>query len=360
MKYSVLRATGTVYLTSAILLLTIISVSVSAISLYFIAQSESVQWNNTNSALAARTDLSTAIKQAQLLHAPAWDNSLPLNVLSTLSQISNTPIIGAEITSALLSETGSEGMFTYTSKQSLVRFPLLINLPPAPLLIHDSLHALAEFHLYVPPSGAHPLWSLAVWSNSEINLQSAPRFTCTELTIHAHMCEVNAISYGTVKKSDIKDKDNALPANASHYLFASDIDKSTLTEFKSIAWTQTNSCHSLPVATPFIWIDGDCEIPSSTSIGSPSSPVLMIVQNGDLQLHANARIYGLVLSIREHTMVTQRVVIAPDAAIVGSLVLNHPASANSKIQVRYDFSVLETLRSQPALQQIALIPGSVG
>lgn len=296
---------------------------------------------------------------ARLLHAPAWDNTLPSQVFSTMSNVTTTPLTGGEITSATISRSDTDGIFTDTKVQSLVRFPLLINLPPAALVIHDNLHPLAAFHLYVPTARAHPRSPLAVWSNTEVNLLSAPRFTCKESAIHPPQCQANAVSHAMVKKSDVKDKDSALPPDALTYLFASDIGNTPLSAFKRIAWKKMTNCKSLPTASPFIWIDGHCEITAGKTLGSPNSPALIIVRNGDIQLHSNTRMYGLVVSYREKTKFTQRVLMAPDAAIVGSLVLNHPASADSAIQVMYDFAVLSTLRSLPALQQISLVPGSV-
>jgi len=48
------------------------------------------------------------------------------------------------------------------------------------------------------------------------------------------------------------------------------------------------------VEMPLIWVTGDCSIPSNSSIGDRTTPIILVVE-GDLKVNANGEIWGIIV-----------------------------------------------------------------
>jgi Tfp pilus assembly protein PilX len=110
------------------------------------------------------------------------------------------------------------------------------------------------------------------------------------------------------------------------------------------------------VTGSLIWIDqlgGQATINSTTSIGSVSRPVILIV-NGNLLIGGSATIYGLVFILNP----TNDVTIRKDSTINGAL----SSTGNIKFQgdatLNYNSSILNALPSVNGVSNYAKVPGS--
>lgn len=120
--------------------------------------------------------------------------------------------------------------------------------------------------------------------------------------------------------------------------------------------TNTNYQSSLDgLSGTSIWIEqtgGEASLNGSVTIGSPSDPVLLII-NGDVNFSGNVTIYGFVFIYgSSETDLTGNVTIVGGIATTGAL------DATGSIQVVYSPSVLSNLQNQSSMRYYAKIPGS--
>ncbi len=106
-----------------------------------------------------------------------------------------------------------------------------------------------------------------------------------------------------------------------------------------------------------IWIEqtgGNAQLNSNVVIGSPTHPVLLIV-NGNIDFSGGVTIYGFVFvngTTSAETNITGSVAINGGIATTGDL----GASGNTTLQ--YSSSILQSLQNIPALSNYAKVPGS--
>ncbi|MDO6566202.1 hypothetical protein Q4561_03950 [Alteromonas sp. 1_MG-2023] len=115
-------------------------------------------------------------------------------------------------------------------------------------------------------------------------------------------------------------------------------------------------CDDLAVH-PILWIRGHCNIPSSSVIGEPDRPLLLVVEGGNFTLNAHAQFYGLVVLLT-NTNVEPTATIGLSAALTGAMVSNEEVSTILYGNIDFDPIVLHTLQQINALQKMQSVPGS--
>ncbi|MEG3766160.1 hypothetical protein [Alteromonas sp. 14N.309.X.WAT.G.H12] len=343
--------------TSVLLMTTVISVT-SALALLIIGLNEQGIWSEQQETLQGSVQLTQAQYAARLLHLPSWSSDLPADLAASLSNISHEIINGVEVDVATVTVKQTNGLFSVSQQQDIVRFPLLLNIPPAGLILVNGITNGASFTLYLPSSTAHPVYSYSLWANQVIDLSQGTRVSCDPLIIDKTHCLGSVLSQSALKNTDIKDNDSYLPLDALDYLFGTHIDDISDDTLKAIPWQITTSCTSLDPYALFIWVEGSCILSDVEEIGSPAQPIILIIENGDIVLKDEAKIYGLVVSLQKTSLFSQQVIMHDSSIIEGSLILNHSATSNSDIQVKYDYPLLLKLQQMPQLQQLARVPGS--
>lgn len=106
-------------------------------------------------------------------------------------------------------------------------------------------------------------------------------------------------------------------------------------------------------------VNGDLTIDDSTDIGSPSNPVVIVVEgSGGITFNVNARIFGLVYGGRADVAPVAAWPIAGPGRIQGALVSEHQinAAGTGDTTVVYDSAVLSRLRVTHG--SYAMVPGS--
>lgn len=103
----------------------------------------------------------------------------------------------------------------------------------------------------------------------------------------------------------------------------------------------------------FIWVTGNTTINSSTVIGSPTQPVVLIV-DGALTINGGATIHGFIYSTGATT--STETVLAGTANIVGSVVSEGNLNAAGNLTIRY--SSYSDPPGGPGLKFYVKVPGT--
>lgn len=157
--------------------------------------------------------------------------------------------------------------------------------------------------------------------------------------------------------SDIQQSNSTLSSMSFDAYFANFFGTTPATVKSNSTYTYTNLGEYSGVLNGktgvSIWIDqtsGTAKISSSTVIGSPSSPVLLII-NGNLKISGSTIVYGLI-----YVTGTADVDIVGSTLLVGGLVTSSDLTMTGSSSVQYNSSVLTT--TQQMMSYYAKIPGS--
>ena len=348
---------GGIWLSAALLLLLLVAATGMTLTMTLTGTTEQLLWRQQFLAVQAKRDVAINNVITQMYLPEKWPANLPPAITKHVSHVQETRFYDANILSSHLSVQRSAGPFTQSREMDIVRFPLLMNVPAAPLVVFSHLHHQSGFTLYLPPSKQNPAYRYSLWSSAPV-LSAPNRLTCETEVINLVHCKASALSSDIHRASDIIENDTQLNIPIAHYLFASDLDGSSTDDYQKLAWVKATSCDSLPWPASFIWITGHCRIRAKQMVGSRAAPVLLVVENGHLELEDQASIFGMVVSLRVNNQFSWKVKMAENTKIIGSLLINHPTSSDSHFNVVYDHALLRQLQRSPALQQLAVIPGT--
>lgn len=124
------------------------------------------------------------------------------------------------------------------------------------------------------------------------------------------------------------------------------------------AHSKDTHCSALSPSSMY-WIEGNCVLPDNTVLGSPSAPVLLLVENGDVALGEHVTLHGLVVLFDSApSPVTHALTVSSTARIHGAVVTNSAVSHTIMGAISFDGDNLQQLRDLPALQKSHAIKGS--
>ena len=116
-------------------------------------------------------------------------------------------------------------------------------------------------------------------------------------------------------------------------------------------------CHNLAHATIY-WINGDCELTSGDlTHTSSSTPILLMVVDGDLTISANAHFFGLIVMLST-TSSSYELNLASSSSITGAYVSNTPLQSHISGAVTPTIGLLRTLQASTYMAKIIPIPGT--
>lgn len=157
--------------------------------------------------------------------------------------------------------------------------------------------------------------------------------------------------------------ERVVPTDLLSYLFmklpgvkSAETPAGQLREIKALADLQTNNCADIRATTEgLIWVNGDCQLAPQQQLGQPGEPIILVVEEGQLELGYQAQIYGLVVSLAQHS----GELVSDDGAIHGALWANHGLQlVGSKLTVTLTSSVQHWLMQHLTLKRALVIPGS--
>ena len=213
------------------------------------------------------------------------------------------------------------------------------------------------FNVVANPNGGGPGVPLSVWSKEPVTGNGAWK-TC-------HLGDFNggcgtALSDSDNIGPDIKANDSTFPPDLLWYLFGEPDTAEGWANMndKAVAVPPGSSCSSLgPTSTGIYIVQGNCDLPDD--VGSESSPVALIVKDGDLTLNADKTFNGIIFVYSSMEPSPYDVKTNGNATISGSLILNSPPkNLNGNFNLKYDQRVMSSIQSGAMFQSTKMVPGS--
>jgi hypothetical protein len=243
-------------------------------------------------------------------------------------------------------------------EQSLV-YPMLINPPPAPLMVQHGFSSDGEFEIASNPDGLGIASPLSLWSGTEITLSGTSHHSCMLSVFNDGNCSTQSYSDQSIKLADIADDSASFPTDLISYLF----------NIPSTEWMQLHQqadfvladCDTLDIGSwGVIWINGDCEVSASTQIASDSEPIILVVFDGNVEFHPDVVMYGLLFSFKPlGSMKELDINMQTDSAVFGAVVSNYQLGTKSDVtRVVFQADVMQQLQQSTKLQRVARVPGS--
>ncbi|BFT29723.1 hypothetical protein D210916BOD24_08990 [Alteromonas sp. D210916BOD_24] len=143
--------------------------------------------------------------------------------------------------------------------------------------------------------------------------------------------------------------------NISQWLFNREKVEFTPTYFPAFQYVE--NCDQFSQTGAF-WVKGHCEIDKhNTALNNTTTPVLMIVEDGDIVLKQGAQFKGLIVHLSDDAR-TYQFRIKTGAAFYGAFVSNTTVDKLIAGTITYSSDTLGSLQHDPALYKIIPIPGS--
>jgi hypothetical protein len=255
--------------------------------------------------------------------------------------------------------TSADGLAKATvTEQSLV-YPILLNPPPAPLMVKHGFSSIGKFEVASNPDGLGVAVPLSLWSDAVVTLSGTGHHSCILSEFNAGNCSTNTYSDHSIKLADIADGSPSFPADLFSYLF--NIPSTEWIQLQQQSDVVLADCDTLNVGSwGVIWVNGDCDVSASTQIGSHSEPVILVIFDGDVVFQNDVALYGLLFSYRPagSTKVLD-INMKIDSAVFGAIVTNYQLGTKSVLtRVAFQADVMQQLQSNKKLQRVARVAGS--
>lgn len=318
--------------------------------------------NHTMAYAAANAGLEMALASVNI--NKDWGAPEMTGTLDNDSHYAATGIVTPLLENRLLITLSAEGQSAdrlaqaHLSEQVLV-YPLIFNLPLAPLTVKGGFDVKGRFELVFNPDGLGIANPLSLWSDTLVDMSGASHYTCSNDAFIEGDCLTKAHSHSMLKLTDIADDSRVFPTDLLAYIFNTDSAESI--HLKEQADVVLDSCDVLDIdSLGMFWIYGDCVISESTQVGSESQPIVVLVYDGSLELENDVVFHGLLVSYKPpKSIVTLDINMLENAAINGALVANYQlGSSAGVVRVIYNQTILRRLQTLPYLKRVARVPGS--
>jgi len=237
----------------------------------------------------------------------------------------------------------------------------IANLPRAALTTSGTLTIDAHLKVGANPNGGGIGIPVSIWSSASVNINGSGA-TCDLVSFddpHPMGCDMAFYSNNTSLGTDIIDNDPLMPSDLLLHTFGYSFDDAV--QLKTTAKQQLDDCTSLTQAsTGFYWVLGDCQL--NASVGTALNPVIIVVENGSIELDGNYRLHGLVYLHYSDSSVSPPIIsIDGTAAIHGAVIVEGDAHiTSSRLEIRYQPAILATITegTHPQFSSINVMHGS--
>lgn len=253
----------------------------------------------------------------------------------------------------------ADGLANATLMEQSLVYPMLVNPPPAPLMVKHGLSSDGELEIAANPDGFGVAAPLSVWSETVITLSGTRHHSCMLSVFNAGTCSTDSYSDHSIKRADIAGDSASFPADLVSYLF--NIPATDLMQLQQQSDFVFTDCDTLDIGSWGVnWINGDCDVSASTQIGDDSEPVILVVFDGNVAFQSNVTMYGLLFSFKppESTKALD-INMQTDSAVLGAVVANFKLGTKSGLtRVVFQADVMQNLQLSKKLQRVARVPGS--
>lgn len=245
-----------------------------------------------------------------------------------------------------------QGVFFYGSTSSLSNSPAMMGAGNVPLT--------GTFNLVGNPNAGGKGVPVSIWSKVSV---SAPQGSAKSCQLGEYLrdgnCNSAPLSYKDVKGPDIIDNYAAFPSDMFSFLFG--VPSSSYGAIKAQA-QQVSACTGLDATTTgIVWATANCTI--SGTVGSPSAPVILVVETADFQMNANSTFYGVIFAFDPNGNAGD-ITANGGAKMFGVMLSNDTATMGVNINGTFDLvysgSVVNQITTSTSTQfkPMAKIPGS--
>ncbi|WP_299074119.1 hypothetical protein [uncultured Paraglaciecola sp.] len=255
--------------------------------------------------------------------------------------------------------TSADGLAKATVAQQYLVYPILFNLPSAPLIVKQGFSTDGQFEIAANPDGLGAAAPLSLWTDEMITLTGTLHHSCAVNAFNAGNCSSNTYSDHNLKHTDISDGSMTFPIDLFSYLF--NVPAGEWKQLQEQADFVFTDCDSLDVGSwGLIWINGDCEVAASTFVAHETAPVILIVFDGNVEFQSDVVFYGLLFAFKPHNSIkVLDINMHTDSAVLGAVVSNYQlGTKNGLTRVVFDEDVMANLQSHKSLKRIASVPGS--
>jgi hypothetical protein len=291
-----------------------------------------------------------------------------------------------------ISSTGlsADGTGTATvSREVTMKSILGGSAPDVPIIVNGSVGAGGDFNIVANPNGGGNGVPVSIWtggsspagdvsmtgSSATCNIQyfDGTNPQCSNPSGNTELISDGDGSTLTAQNSafpDVLPNDPNFPDDLFQFLFGVARAKwQTVYDMANSEHQVVADCSGLNATSGqkfrLWWITGDCEIAAGQIIGSSADPVILVINDSELEMKGgNNRIYGLAFLFNNPSNVaTPSADFGGSPAIYGSLISDIGAAMNGSYSVVYDPTVMRSLTPGGAVDDsgnysIAFIPGS--
>lgn len=314
---------------------------------------------------AAEAGLMAAL--GRLSEDPGWDGATLDVMLPGNSSYSITGIreqVNKQASTVTLVDlqslgTSADGLASAMVRESALLYPVMANLPDAPLIVAGGVTPGGNFRLAANPHGGGQGVPVSLWTDEVVDMHNGNGTTCGLHEYKQGQCSASPYSKRGNKGADIVDDDPGFPDDVMEYLF--NLPGSRWPYLRADADQILATCSAANMApVGLIWIDGDCTLNANTIIGSRLAPVILIVADGDISIKGGAELFGLLFSFRTPAEIAEfDIDMTGSAKVNGAVVSNHAVGhANGTFNVVYDADVLKSIQTHDVFRRVGIVPGS--
>lgn len=236
-----------------------------------------------------------------------------------------------------------------TIEQKVWVHPLANGSPASAITVSGGMGIGGAFTVGASPNGGGLGVPLSVWSDAPIGL-----------TGDGASCGLEEFDSGDCSTYSYSDKNNTgadvfqdslvsaggtFPDDVFEYTFG--YPTSDYQAYKDQAEEWVSDCAGLGAASiGLIWVTGDCTINAGVIVGSATTPVILVIENSDLQMNGGALIYGIVFSFTSPAGTEGSVSMLGGATIRGAFISDHAIDiSGGTFDTRYDQDVLSIIEN---------------
>jgi Tfp pilus assembly protein PilX len=242
-----------------------------------------------------------------------------------------------------------------------------------------------NFNIVPNPNGGGPGVPVSVWAKDTTDTTGANWKTCdmgefkdgTDVCMDTKSdgttgvrdwlpcrCDAERSSSGNVNEDVVLDPDADFPDSPFAYLFGAgaSVTAAEVAELKAEIkgkaqsgdglllqnCTTISSQFATLTGSALVWVEGDCNIPAGSLVGSREKPIILVVE-GELRVNANSEIWGILMGLDE-------VVLNGGPVIHGSAIAEIQGDlTNGTYYQVYDANVYANLKDDSVNSDIAKI-----
>lgn len=286
----------------------------------------------------------------------ALSQQIELQTILNNNLIPNKPVYLHTATSV---GTSPDLLARATQTESVATIPLLINHPPAPLILSGDLDVMEKLYLVSNPNGLGRGVPLSLWSTERLDLLPFNTIYCQQQR-HLHG-QCNGNERNPTQRLPFADNHHraSLPEDLLEYIFA--VNSANYYQLKDSAVQVLGGCSELAAtSTGLFWVDGDCVLLSARQIGTSDKPIVLIINSGELLLGDNSIIHGIVFVLNvQSNLASANIAIQGEAKIEGALISNLDLKINRGIlSVVYSPEMADKIDNQASFTRLVRVKGS--